>query len=288
MAGKYQQGTYSTEDYELGRGILYLSELDSSGRPVTWRDMGNNVSLTLSVAEEELEHLSTRTGLKLRDKTVTISKDLGLSFVLDTISDENQALFLSGELADYTNPTVAGFAEWAWIVDDTLTKVSRWYQVTDSNGDPALGITGTDLTLASTNATPVTLVEGTDYVLMPTEGLVRFLDSTEVQAIISNSEGVTAELAANVSAVNADEIRALRQDDIVVALKFVGENPANGDQVTIWDFHKVKLRADGDQGLISDEWREIPMAGSIEANEEASPNSPHLTIRSLKTDDSSV
>jgi hypothetical protein len=282
MPGKDTTGTYSTKDYVLGRGRMYFSSLDSNGLPKEWRDVGNVPNLTASVAEEELEHFTTRNGLKTRDLTVTLSKNVNLSFSLDTIVDQNLLLFFSGSSVDYTNPTIAGFSPWEIIAPGDVKSVTTWYQLTDSSGNPALGLDGTDLELASTDATAVVLVEDTDYELREAEGLFRLLDSTDVQAIIAGGAGITAELTANASAANADEVRALTQSQIVVAIKFVSENPANSDEQTIFDFHKVKLKSDGDFQLISDEWQQLPFSGTVEANDLAYPDSPHITVRTLK------
>jgi len=284
MAGKDTTGTYDTADYTLGRGKLYLSELDTNGLPQEWRDVGNVPDLTVSVAEEELEHLTTRYGLKVRDKTVTLSKDLGMSFSLDNINDQNLRLFLSGETVDYTNLAVAGITEYQKIADGDIPADPQlvWYQIDDAAGDRAYGIQASNLILATTNAIPVVLVLDTDYEVLAEQGLFRLLDSTEVQSAITGTEGITLELTADVAAVDMDEVRALKDSSIVVAMMFQAVNPANNDEPTEFLFHKVKLRADGDMPLIGEDWTTMPFGGTVEANAPASPNSPHLTIRTPK------
>jgi hypothetical protein len=285
MAGKDPPGTYDTNDYTLGRGIMYLSEIDSTtGLPKEWRDVGNVPDFTVNVAEEELEHFTSRTGLKTRDKTVTLSKDLQMAFSFDTINDQNLALFLSGETANYTNAAVAGFAEWQVIGDGDIPASPQlvWYRIESSAAARAYGITSTNLTVATTNATPVTLVEGTDYEVLESSGMFRLLDSTAVQLAITNVEGITIELAADAGAVNMDEVRGLTKSTVSVAMMFQAVNPANDDEPTEFVFHQVKLRADGDMNLIGDDWTQMPFGGTVESNTKASPNSPHVTIRTPK------
>jgi len=285
MAGKDTTGTYDTNDYTLGRGVMYLSEIDSTtGLPKKWRDVGNVPDFTVNVAEEELEHFTSRTGLKTRDKTVTLSKDLQMSFAFDTINDKNLALFLSGETADYTNAAVAGFAEWSIIADGEIDADPQlvWYQLESSTAVRAYGIELADLTLATTNVAPVTLVEGTDYEVLTTSGMFRLLDSAAVQTAITNVEGITAVLVANAGAVDMDEVRGLTTSAVQVAMMFQAVNPANADEPTEFIFHQVKLRADGDMNMIGDDWTQMPFGGTVESNTKASPDSPHVTIRTQK------
>lgn len=285
MPGKDTTGTYDTKDYVLGRGKIYLSELDANGLPSTWRDIGNVPSFNISVAEEELEHFTTREGLKVRDKTVTLSKDVTFTFSMDTINDQNFALFFSGETVDYTNPAIAGITQWQIIADGAINDPANlvWYEIKDSSGNRAYGITAADVTLETTETVPVTLVLDTDYEVREKEGLFRLLESSAVSTARGTSDGVQLTLAANAGAKNVDEVRALTTDTQLFAMKFVMENPANDDEVTEFQFHQAKLRADGDLAAISEEWQEMPMSGSADANSVASPDSPTLTIRTLKT-----
>lgn len=284
MPGKDSTGTYDTKDYVLGRGKIYLSELDENGLPKVWRDIGNVPTFNITVAEEELEHFTTREGLKIKDRTVTLSKDVSFTFSMDTINDENFALFFSGETVDYTNPAIAGFTQWQIIGDDEIQAPANlvWYEIKDSSNNRAYGIDSADLALETTEAVPVPLVEGTDYEVEPIGGMFRLLESTAVATARGTSDGVNITLAANAGAKNVDEVRALTMDTQTYAMKFLMENPANDDEKTEFQFHQTKIRADGDLAAISEEWQEMPMSGSAEANAAASPDSPTLTMRTLK------
>lgn len=282
MAGKTENGSYDPKDYNLGKGKVYISELDVNGLPVVWRDLGNVPALTVNTAQENLDHFSSRVCTKTRDQSVTLTKDLNLGFELDSISDENLAMFLSADLANYTNPAIAGEAEFTLIADDTLVSVSVWYDLKTAAGLQAYGLQAANVILASTNAVPVILALGTDYELDLVMGMVRFLDSTAVQAIISGNEGVTLELTADAAALNLDEVRSLTKECVDVAIKFVSLNSANACKQQEFLFHKVKITADGDYQGISDEWSNMSFTGQVESNDLASPDSPHLTVRTLK------
>ena len=64
------------------------------------------------------------------------------------------------------------------------------------------------------------------------------------------------------------------------ALKFISENPAAGDHQYEFQFHQVSLKAEGDFGLISDEFTTMGFTAIAERNETAGGTaSPTLTVR---------
>ena len=86
-------------------------------------------------------------------------------------------------------------------------------------------------------------------------------------------------LAADAGAVSYDEVRALTQTNVIAALKFIGENPANNDAQVEYQFHQVSLKADGDLSAIGDEFSVMGFTAVAETNTTLDPNSPTLTIR---------
>ena len=281
MAGPNVTGKPKTEDYNLGRGIVYFASLDANKKPASYRDLGNAPEFNITVEVETLEHQSSRGGLKVTDKEVTISQDVSVSFQLDEINHENLASFFSGEKAVHTNPATIGFVEFAWIAPGTVDKV-RWYDLVDSAGERLYDVTPANLTLKSTNGTPVTLVLATDYEVDTEMGRIFLLDSTEVGVIISGAEGIDLTCAATAVAKDVDEVRALTKTNVLGALKFIGENPAASDVQTEYQFHQVSLKADGDLALIADEFTVLGFTATAERNISADPDSPTLTIRNVQ------
>lgn len=103
----------STELYMLGRGILKFDRFDSAGLPTGLRDVGNSPNFTLVPTQETLDHFSSRSGVKKKDKTVTLSVGLGVKFTLEEYDKENLALALFGEvigasIALLTRTTILG------------------------------------------------------------------------------------------------------------------------------------------------------------------------------------
>jgi hypothetical protein len=80
----------STSNYTLGKGVLSIAEYGTS----VFTDLGNCPSFELEPTEELLDHFSSRSGTRSKDKTVTLEKAYTLTFNLDELSVENMSLFM--------------------------------------------------------------------------------------------------------------------------------------------------------------------------------------------------
>lgn len=275
-------GLPDTRDYNLGRGIVYVSLLNTAGRPVSFRDMGNATEFNINVESETLEHRSSRSGLADVDKEVELSRAMTLSVTFDELNLQNVADFLAGEIATHTNVAVAGFAEWEMVPAGTLV-AGRWYDIKNSSHNRAYDVRTADITVKTTNGTPVTLALNTDYTVDTEMGRIFILStSAAVATAVTAGEGLDVTLAAYVSARGVDEVRALSKTTARVAIKFIAENPADDGSKTEFNFHAVTLKAEGDFGLISDEWTTMQFTGKAEKNTQASSTSPTLTIRKVR------
>ena len=264
MSGKNTTGVHTVDDYQLGRGILQMAELDTAGHPKGFRDLGNVPELTASVESEKLEHFSSRSGLKQLDKSIILQITSALSFVLEDINFENLAAFFSGTTADYTNPAIAGVTDARFVEDDDL-EVNKHYILRTPTG-PAFGITTVNsIVVESTNATPVAMVKDTDYTVDAVTGQIFVLDTATVQSIISAGDGLAVTLTADAAATTVDQLKVLAATELNVALRFILEEADSGEKI-IYDYHKCTVSADGDYVLISDEWSQLPMAASVEEN----------------------
>jgi len=85
----------SVENYVLGRGVLSAAEW-SGGAIGSYVDMGNAPTFEVELTLETLEHFSSRSGLKTKDKEVVLQAGYNLNFTLDEKSATNLRLFLLG------------------------------------------------------------------------------------------------------------------------------------------------------------------------------------------------
>jgi len=93
-------GSPSTDYYQLGKGVVYFNQKDTStGLYTGERDLGNAPAFTFNTAIEKLEHYSSRGGLRAKDKEIISQITPGVSFTLDEINKENLALLTLGDIA---------------------------------------------------------------------------------------------------------------------------------------------------------------------------------------------
>jgi len=281
-------GLPNTKDYNLGRGIVYFAPIDATtGLPGAYRDLGNAPEFNISVEVETLEHQSSRGGLKVTDSEVTISQSVNVSLTLDEINFQNLAAFLSGtsagstdtDSAGHDNPTNSGVTERELIAPGNVV-LGRWYDLVDSSGNRCYDIDKANLTVKDEAST--TYSEGTDYTVDQEMGRIFLLTTGSIAA--GGTDGVDFSLTADTSAdAYIPEVKALIATSISGAIKFVSQNPADNDSMAEFQFHQISLKAEGDFGLISDEYSQMTFTGIAERNALADPDSPTLTIRTVSS-----
>lgn len=273
-------GKPDTRDYFLGRGILYLAELDANSLPVSWRDLGNSPGLSISVESEELVHFLSRSGLRVADKRITLSQTINLSFQVDEISDNNLALFFTGTTASITNPAVLGVGSMGSPIAITASvELGRWYDLKTAYtgaGNPTAFSADSVPKIRRTSGTPMDLVLGTDYEIDRQMGRV-FIKHNAVNVAATDDIGWYS--AADASApATLSLMRALKGTVRDFALKFIAENPANSSEKIEYEFHSVQLSADGDLSLIGDEFSVIGFTGAAQKNSNVNIDAT-LTVR---------
>ena len=278
MSGLNPAGTAKPDDYNLGRGIVYLADLDSSNLPTEYRDLGNATEFNISVETEKLEHQSSRTGLKTIDKEVVVSQKMNLSITLDEINFENMALFFSGESGSRSNSVAAA----GLTGNGNLTVITqgRWIDLyLDVTGKPTTDTQGSRLfdigvvTITGTGGTDIYTLT-TDYTVDSVMGRIFIVDGGDLVAGTYDLD-----IAANASAASVVEtVKTFTTSQIQGALKFISENPAFSNVKTEYQFHKVSLSAEGDFALIGDDWTTMQLTGAAESNESADPDSPFCTV----------
>lgn len=91
---------HNTDLYQLGKGILYIAEWTGTTPPAAIdTDIGNCPRMEVEVTEERLEHYTSRSSTKTRDKNVILEVGYDLSFDLDEISLTNLQKFLRATLS---------------------------------------------------------------------------------------------------------------------------------------------------------------------------------------------
>ncbi len=90
----------NTDNYTLGKGVVYFDRINSSGIYLGERDLGNAPNFTFNVSLEKLEHFSSRGGVNSKDKEIISQLTPGISFTLDELSKENVNMLVLGSLTE--------------------------------------------------------------------------------------------------------------------------------------------------------------------------------------------
>jgi len=97
-----QQTPHSTENYQIGKGILHVAEWSGATPPADpgdYDDMGNCPSVELEPSTERLLHYSSRTDFRLKDKNPVIQRDYVVNFSCDEFAAVNLNRYLMGNLS---------------------------------------------------------------------------------------------------------------------------------------------------------------------------------------------
>lgn len=89
----------STTLYTLGKGIVSIAAWSGVTPPVSLSDVGNCPRFEVTVTEENLDHYSSRAGIRNKDKSVVLETGYTLNFDLDEFSTSNLAMYLKGTLS---------------------------------------------------------------------------------------------------------------------------------------------------------------------------------------------
>lgn len=117
--------TPSTDNYTLGKGIVYFNKKEVDGSYKGERDLGNAPEFTFNVELTALEHFSSRGGLRAKDKKIISEVTPGIAFTLDEITEENLALLTLGEV-ETINQVIADFEDdLADVFQDRYVELSK-------------------------------------------------------------------------------------------------------------------------------------------------------------------
>ena len=85
----------SALNYTIFKAIVYIKLAGESA----YRDVGNVPVATFTPSNETLDHFSSRTGVRTKDKQIVLSKSGTLAITFEEMTPENLALALLGDIA---------------------------------------------------------------------------------------------------------------------------------------------------------------------------------------------
>lgn len=266
-----QNTTPETSTYVLGRGKLFFSNIGTDGMPTGFRFVGNCPEVTASLESENYEHFRSTNGLKQKDLDIITQQAIKWTATLENMDKDNLGIFFAADQdLSFVNPAITGFSGITLVPAGFMVSAAtggRWYQIVDATGQACIGALAAKIALASTNATPASLVKDTDYILDVETGRVFFLDSAKVQTIITNAEGVKATVTADAGAKVTAKLGAGTKGETNVAIRFELINAQTDAVEMIFELHKAGVTPNGDVNFISDEVAQLPLTIAVEQND---------------------
>lgn len=246
----------STDNYTLGKGIVYFNRL-VSGVYSGERDLGNAPAFTFNIALEKLDHYSSRGGLKAKDKEIISQITPGCAFTLDEINTENFALLTLGDLVEISQ--VAGHVADEDVVAhlgkrSTLSKRNLEYLELPYDTGTVLFTVGETITGAGGAAGIVTAVVGdatSGTLAVIKTNTTAFVDSevltggTAGSAAVNSATGGTKGVSASILVQDATktttyvagvdyEVNTALKDGAIGRIHFLeGGSIAEGDAVKV-------------------------------------------------------
>ena len=87
-------------NYFIGKGICKFTP--TAG---VQRDLGNAPEVELTPTIEKLDHFSSRSGVRTKDRSIVLEKGMTLRLVLEELTAENLAMLLLGDVVENSDGT---------------------------------------------------------------------------------------------------------------------------------------------------------------------------------------
>ena len=189
--------TPSTENYVLGRGMLFWDPWDSTAMSYTGeRALGNAPEVSFNMNATFLDHFSSMSGFKSKDKTIVNEVSPMVTFTLDELHSDNWQMLVFGQKTE----TVQSVSDGAVTTAITGTVKDRYFDLdrryvqtkilthgTVTSGPFVAGTTITGGTSAAT-ATIIQVLSGTQLIIQNVSGTFSAAETITAGAV---SAGLT-------------------------------------------------------------------------------------------------
>jgi len=222
-----------------------------------------DAELSNEVTRQELMSMDPAQSDTLEDVITSISRTLTTS--IRDVSQRALSLFFGGTSSDEVQSSASAEEE-----DFASIELGAWYQLgTNITAAPTQGyrLVASVSIEEDPDGTPVSLVEGTDYEIDLTEGMIHLLASaTNVAA--GDDIRVTYDVTASTS---EKVVTSENSASTICSMKFISDNTRGDNRTFI--FPRVDFGPNGPINLKSrDTWTEIPMTGEILKPTDGSPS----------------
>jgi hypothetical protein len=238
------------KNYTLGRGRLFFDRFSpaqvaagivAATQGEGERFFGNVPAVSITSAEEVLEHFASTGGIRIKDDSVSLQLDRTGSFTTDNIEQANLALlFLADGVGSVTQGALTA-ATWT-----TTAYRGRFYQIGSGASNPT-GVRKVSNILVHKGAGFTTLVAASgNYEIDEDLGRVYILpgapdipDNTAIRVTYDAAAGSRSQVISKSTAIYG-------------ALHWIADNPKGQQQDMLIPL--CKLSPDGDYNLVGDDW----------------------------------
>ena len=238
---------FPSKNYVLGSGELYFAPFAPGTRvPAQGQGyFGNTTEINLSVESDTLDHFDTDHGIRTKDDSVLLEKNMSGSFVTDQISPDNLAKWFTGEAMVTTQASAT-----AQTLSVDSVKLGTRYQLGVTTLNPS-GVRGvTNVVAVKVDSPDVTLDLNVDYTVDAETGGINILPGA-VKIADEDELGVTFD----VSATSYNRVVSSSEARLEGELFYRSYN-GKGQQMDYY-FPYVQLAPDGDFALKGDDWQQL-------------------------------
>jgi hypothetical protein len=245
-----------------GQGKVLVGLRNTNGTPGLLRWLGNANTFTFTPTEDTEQRNESFSGNRLPLRTLTRSRNGALAIKFDEFTNDNLALGMvasvtavsaASQITGYTFPTGAKVGNFLTVPHKNLSGVV----IKDSSGSPK------------------TLTADTNYRLDAFAGTAELLDITTGGAFVQPFK-------ADFTPGAYTKMGALNQAAPELYVRFDGVNTDDGSRV-IGDFYRVRMKLMKEFVLISDNYVDFELEGSLLADPTKAANSADGQFFSLVT-----
>lgn len=238
--------------YTLGKGVLRFDRfpsnvVTSTTQGIGERDMGNCPSFTINTTSEELEHFSSRGGVKELDANVTLSTTRAANITCDNVTPENIARIFLGESADLVEAPAS-----AVVHNLPVAKRGHYYQIGTSLTTPS-GVRNIS-NVAVNTTTPTLISQVGNYEVDAERGTIFILDDAP------DIDDIELNVTYDVAGSTRSQIIS-GKTTISGALRYIADN-TGGENIDYY-MPYVTLSPSGDISLIGDEWMTLSFSCKV-------------------------
>lgn len=237
------------KQYVVGKGKVYFDRfVPGTKTPTGERYMGNTPELSTSSDQDTLDHFDADAGLNVKDESVTIQDNMTGQLVCDNMDMENVSLFFGG---DRVQAAIVGATA---LTETKPAKLGRFIQLGVSAENPQ-GLR--NLSNFEMKIGVATIAQAGNYEFIPATGQVYIEDDPVAVTLIADAALI---MEYDQEAGNSDVVIG-KGTEVRGSLRFVSANPVGAQKDYFWPY--IKLTANGDFALKSDEWQQVPFSFEI-------------------------